>query len=551
MRCVATSPALVTAFVLIPALPVTSAATLGRDRDPVVLTGAALPDLIGLSPSRIVAFRYEGGWVQIPVQVDERAVVDFGTIYGTTPSGFTILTYTDSGTFTGPDPNPIFDADDELVLMGRDAGERSTGAVEPPATLPGSGVELTITDPLSADVGYAYLFESDGTLDPGAGVSLVTYNFVLQSGDYLSTYNTQNGPNPENSWVTTTAYSVHFADRWIRDETAVTRGGASGVDILDRHKALFAPGNCTRSENTFSNGEGAFIVNHQGPLRALRGYVGANSGPTTYRIHTFYEAREDLFTALRVHPIPGIMDYFDYSPAASGMTYRNDLNLGGVLVDGVPDAVVLGQIHWEMVSGAQGTQVSTLLLHTDIPNFTYTSYYSDNLTPPATQCTGDAFEYGASGFRETQAIPNTDPALGAYRIFEATRVLAYDAPGQTAAWAAARAAEAAQPLAATAAPYRPTTTIAGDAPAPPFRLAIGPNPLTTELQVDFTLTREGPLTLRLYNAGGRAAATVIDGNWPAGQHRVRWSAAGLRPGVYFARALISGRPAEARIVRLP
>ena len=43
--------------------------TLDRDRDPVVLTGAELPSLLGLAPSAVVAFRYQGGWVQIPVQV--------------------------------------------------------------------------------------------------------------------------------------------------------------------------------------------------------------------------------------------------------------------------------------------------------------------------------------------------------------------------------------------------------------------------------------------------------------------------------------------------
>jgi hypothetical protein len=33
--------------------------------------------LIGLDPENIVAFRYEGAWVQIPLQVDELHVVTF------------------------------------------------------------------------------------------------------------------------------------------------------------------------------------------------------------------------------------------------------------------------------------------------------------------------------------------------------------------------------------------------------------------------------------------------------------------------------------------
>jgi hypothetical protein len=215
----------------------------------------------------------------------------------------------------------------------------------------------------------------------------------------------------------------------------VTAGGATGADLLDRHKAMFAPGNCQRTENTFSNGEGAFIANRAGPVRALRGYVGANSGPTTYRVHTFYESREDILTALRVHAIPGIMDLFDYAPAASGMIYRNDLNPGGVPIDGNPDAVAPGAVRGEMVTGSQGTLAMTSLLDTNIPGFTVTSYYSDDSTPPVTQCTGDAFEYGTSGFWRNGSIPNTDPALGAYYVLEGRRVIAYAAPGQDAAFA--------------------------------------------------------------------------------------------------------------------
>jgi hypothetical protein len=58
----------------------------------------------------------------------------------------------------------------------------------------------------------------------------------------------------------------------------------------------------------------------------------------------FYQRREDITTYLRVHAIPGVMDFFDYSPAATGMTYRNDLNPAGVRVDGVPDAPALGPL---------------------------------------------------------------------------------------------------------------------------------------------------------------------------------------------------------------
>jgi len=428
---------------------------LDRPADPIVFTGADVPALTGIAPGDLVGFRYDSGWQQIPVQVDERALKDLGSIYNSSPNGIVILTYTDAGTFSGPDPDPTLDSDDEIVFMAKDAGGMPPSFSEPAGVIANTGVEVEIADPLNgSQTGYVYLFRQDGTLSPSAGQQYVSYTFDLLSGPYLTTYNTQDGPNPEDSVVTTPHYSHHFSDRWISDETRITMGAATGVDILDRHKALFAPGNCVRSENTFSDGEGAFIVNKSGPVRALRSYIGANSGPLTQREHVFYERRQDMRTFLRVHSIPGIMDFFDYSPAAAGMTYYDDLNTSGVTIDGNPDSVALGAIQWEMVTGAQGSLVMTSLLLTDIAGLTYTSYYLDDLTPDVTQCTGDAFAYGSSGVRVNQTIPCTDPALGCTNYLHGTRIMYYEAPGLTVAGAQALNDQANTPLTSTSRPWR-------------------------------------------------------------------------------------------------
>jgi hypothetical protein len=519
------------------------------------LTGASLSELLGDAPGGIVAFRYDGGWTQIPVQIDERKIVDFGTIYDSTATGFTILTYADAGTFTGGDPDPTFDADDELVLMGREAGTRAVFAGEPAGVLAGSGLELAVTDPLTGTAAYAYLFLGDGSLFPNAGAADISYDFVLLAGDYKTHYDVHNGPNPENSMVTTSAYSVHFADRWICGHMHVTKGGASGVDILDRRKALFAPGNCTRSENTFSNGEGAFIVNRKGPVRALRGYVGANSGPTSHRIHAFYEEREDVLTMLRVHPIPGIVDFFDYSPAATGMTYRNNLNLTGVTIDGNDDAVTRGPIVWEMVSGLQGTLAMSLGLTTNIPGFRHSSYYLDDSTPLVTQCTGDNAAYGSSGIQVSDAIPNTDPALGAYSIFEASRVIAYGPPSQGAAFAEIAHDEATHPLTATAAPYDPGRSAVADGSNLPgadmLQLFFSPNPFRGPVRIRFSQAAPGTFSVSLHDVTGRLVAKWVEGTWESGVHEVVRDATGLPAGIYLARARdAAGGERTVRVVHI-
>ncbi len=364
--------------------------TLNRPEDPVVLTGADVPTLAGIAPGDLVAFRYGSGWVQIPVQVDERDTKTFAAIYnGVVPSSVTQLFYTDTDTWTGADSDPTLDANDEIVFMANDAGGVPPSFSEPANVVAGTGRQVSITDPLAPTLhGWVYLFRSDGSLDPSAGQSYVSYTFSLNSGNYKTTYtlgDTHPGlaGNPEYSTIVTPNYTYHFGDRWQEDEMTISIGGATNVDILDRHKPMFAPGNCGRHEDTFDGYvntapiEGAFVANKSGAVRAIRSYVGANSGPLTQRDQIFYAQRQEIRTYLRVHAIPSVMDFFDYSPAASGMTYYNDLNTGGITIDGVPETPVAGAFQWQMVTGAQGTVVQAGALSSNIAGFTYTSYYYD------------------------------------------------------------------------------------------------------------------------------------------------------------------------------
>jgi hypothetical protein len=253
--------------------------------------------------------------------------------------------------------------------------------------------------------------------------------------------------------VTAPYYQHHFSDRWASDAIKVTAPSASQVDILDRHKALFGPGNCGRTEDTFDAGEGAFVTNTAGAVRVIRSYIGANSGPNTQREHVFYERREDIRTSLRVHEIPGIMDFFDYSPAASGMTYRNDLNPDGFTIDGAPDSPVAGAPTWEQVTGPQGSMTMVNQLSTSFTPTGVTSYHLDDSTPPVTQCTGDAFAYGQSGTWFNGTIPCTDPGTGCTTTLSATRSIYFGSPGATAAGATALSNGIAQPLATTVTSY--------------------------------------------------------------------------------------------------
>ncbi len=455
--------------------------TVVRPDEPAVLVGADLPDLMGLAPGRIVAFAHTRSgdvpvWRQIPVQVDERKVVDFGsqpgsnasagvtgTVYGTAPIGVTALQYADPGTFVGADPNATFDADDELVVMVADAGGkvRSGEESEPAGVVAGSGVVVQLDDPLGDDdQGWVHLFESTGSLAPSAGADYVDYDFDLTSGPYATTYKRATGPNPETSVATTAAYRIGFTDRWTEDSWQITAGGATGVDVLDGVKARFALSTCGRSNKTFREAEGAFVANIDGPVRAIRSYVGANSGPLTQRTHLLYRDREVVITDLRVHDIPAIMDFIDYSAAGYGMTYSSSAYPAGVPIDGVPDPSIGTALpDWQLATGAQGSVLvtedleSTLLTGATTLDTLANGFHLDDAATTVDQCWGDADFIGASGVSFVTPIPNTDPREVPFATFRTHRTLRFSGPGATAAEAAEWAADVRTPLTVTVTPY--------------------------------------------------------------------------------------------------
>ena len=498
--------------------PPAAAALTARDSDPVVLKGSQAGNLAGIDPGRLVAFRWTGSaWDQIPLQVDERKTIDMQSLYpwvtGGANQGYVtnylvpvnVEVYADPDTRTGADPDATLDPNDEFVFMAFDSGSKAPVDSDPAHVVPRSGVELELDDPLNGDSSFVYLFRSDGNLSPGAGRQYVTYSPSLQNGigsSYRDNYryffplNTNppaNGYNNENTTLTTPSYSVHSIDRWIDDQLRITSGSASGADILDRDKVAFTPGYCGRTEDTFTgrenfnssdNAEGAFVTNRAGPVRAIRSYIGANSGPYTQREQIFYRDRQDSRTYLRVHSIPYVMSFTDYSPAASGMTWRSSINTTGVTVDGTPDLFTVpgfidprdltgiqypsagaGVSGWEQITGTQGTVDAVSRLVTDIPNVAVTAYYLDNSSPsttfnqsqmtgdPTYQCTGDAFAYGASGLQLKVAtpigtdLPNTDPrAGGSENEVTMERSIFYGPPGGNSVEAESRRQQVDNPI---------------------------------------------------------------------------------------------------------
>jgi len=473
-----------------------------READPVVLTGNQIPGLIGAAPSDIVAFRWDGSWKRVPVQVDERKVADLRVIRQRPMSNpqFIAEVYADPNTWTGadgtpqrPTGNPVngdpipgttgdpnFDQNDEIAMMSRDAGTSAAGENDPNGVLAKSRTPVRASDPLNPGTDrFLYLFRTSAKLDPSAGQDLVSYDWIFSpplTDGYLFGYDFDgvaegdsgfmhpNSPlaNPEASVVRTDEYEQTFPARWMVDGLKIKVGGATGVDILDGDKSTVGLAGCGRNEMTFSRGGGGAIANIDGPVRAIRSYIGANSGTFTQRDQIYYEGRVDTNTYLRVHP--GITDFvlaMDYSEAAFGMIYRNSQNPAGVTINGKSDASagttddgvsVDGKLDWDQATGAQGSLTNVTRVDSSIPGLIFRGYYQDTLSPPANMnailCSGDTHAIGASGPSLTMPAGswNTDPTLGSAYDFTGSRTTYYSGPGATAATGNLRSDQVDKPL---------------------------------------------------------------------------------------------------------
>ncbi|MCB1039234.1 MAG: hypothetical protein KDA94_06855, partial [Acidimicrobiales bacterium] len=417
-------------------------ASLGRPEAPVVLTGSSLPRLATSDPSRVVGFAWDGKvWHQVPVQVDERDLVNPGVIrhwpesqWHDLPDGrpFEILVYTTPRaaspgyrwwpTYTPVDRNPKVDADDEVVFLADDTAKEAAREISrPTGVVKSTEQHVTVTDPLDPKaVGHLYLFRSTTLTGGGAGTTGVDYDFSLDSGDYLATYrmgqaalapNGRDGPNREHSTVTTPTYTASYADRWVNDGLGAVREGQAQTPLLERSMIRTDIDSCGRTEATFTRG-GAFIVNVSGPVRAIRSYIGSNSGYYNSATDLFYPARQDTVNELRLHKGAGTASFDDLRTGLSGMTYR-DSNGTEAVVDGVPDAVAPTPASWQMVSGAPGSIITTRAIDTDITEGEVTTYYQDQQPADPVPCTGDAAAWGQHGTRMTGPdggpLPCTDP----------------------------------------------------------------------------------------------------------------------------------------------
>ena len=530
-------------------LAIPTAATAGlddRDSEPLVLTGTDLPLLLGSDPRDVVAFSWFGSWRQVPVQVDERKMIDYRPVRQlpfNNGNEFREMAYADPDTWaeadgvpqtvtnpgdrgsgaviSGTTGDPTVDENDEIAMMTEDAGGSAAGKPAPGGVVAGTRTPVKITDPLDPDSSrFIYLFRTDSGLNPDAGTDYVSYRQIYSPGllggyrdgyNYSSIGDNVNGPpvNPEDSRVKTSRYEIGIPGRWMIDRLVIAAGEGE-ADILDGDKSTVSPTGCGRNELTFSRGGGGFIANIDGPVRAIRSFIGANSGTFTQREYIFYEGMFENRTFLRVHPgINQFVTAMDLSPDAIGMTYRNQLNPDGVTIDGIPDAPVAGPFDWEQFSGAMGSVTNVARYESDIEGLVRSSYYQDDATPPSNSsmlCSGDDHSYGAAGPMLSTSQNNTDPTLVdtfpdlPLSHFQSVRYSWFDGPEADAGLAALRSGQVDHPI-------RFETGAATDPAPEPGKAALKVTAKPNRIRIAAGGKRR--IRIKVRNVGDEAATRVL------------------------------------------
>jgi len=338
-----------------------SHATVDRSFQPAIVTGNDVVSFVGQPVNELFVYAYKAGrWVQIPFQIDEKT---------TNEAGQRIYTATGDG---------VLDADEELVFMVKDLGERA---------------------PLHAWVDGA---END-----------LRYEIVVDAGGGTLRWGyLYHGAGLHRTFTQDYARFIGSAERIVAERYAVSflPGGFglneltlnnSGVNILDRTKIRirlsFPIGSLTFTEENLPLSRPPVVPVKDGPVRLILGERGGFAYGTMLQMSTEVDVSDEL-------PPFSSLSYMHFSTdfniqavsTSTATTYVDSTMAQPVIIDGQPDNVPAWPVPaWRQISHPTGTLIEV----SDISGLggTQRNYYRDNVRS-AEGDTGDGHSYGEFGF---------------------------------------------------------------------------------------------------------------------------------------------------------
>lgn len=512
-RCYAKLTVLLAGLVIIQVVDsIAQINTIARQHEPIIMTGQSFADFDGAPIQQLSLYSYDASnstWMQIPFQIDER---------------------TNFGNFAFPpdsvDQTAGFDANDELVFMASDLGDRAPVWIDDPNSKQFVRYEIAITDaanPNDIKTGWAYLFQST-TITIGQPSSYVEY---VPSPNQDTGQDTVIGVDP----VLGKTYKLAGTDKGLFGYLSIP--SVSEQNLFDREKIRGKSTNILFRD--FNEESGFTFIRLQviaGPVRIIRNVtlslLGLVDAPLPFQ---YFRNSVFLGGTLTIVPLPLntkitlLRHSIDLSSAASGMQFYNPNNTA-ILVDGASDANInpalelLPEINWTLITGEQGT-IASLFQIPEIGD-NQQLYYKDNAQFDS-EDTGDGLSYGDSGILITgQEIlgefplalkafffgPNQPSSLGAELAMFEENPLTTETTAQDAGTVAVEIVDEEAGIPKTFAlqqnfpnPFNPSTVIKYQVPAN---------------------LNGSELTLKIYNLLGQEIRTLVNKAHASGFYNVTW-----------------------------
>ena len=352
------------------AAPATPAA-LTRAMDPVILPGDRLPVWTGVALDQLFLYAYRhAGWEQIPWQFDEKQ----------------------DGLYVANEDGRL-DADDELVFMARDCGDRATASqwIAHADARTHRRYEITVTDPLHAgERCWVYLYRST-TLSRAETTDYVDYSdYTAASESYRLTLQRAN---------------------LIAEDLQLF---GSETDILDRTKVRIQSGGSLINEEQLSPADprSDWYGIRDGHVRTITHFVAYDPDSSQSSILLTLINYRDMFkerVTFDLSSLTSTLDAFRYSadltPAMAGGTYYDANTPAGVPVDGSPDTVATTPFSpWNQVTHPTRGSIVQVIDPTPLGG-TPSTYYKDDSRYDGAD-TGDRRSYADPGVLVTSSNAN-------------------------------------------------------------------------------------------------------------------------------------------------
>ena len=384
--------------------------------------------------------------------------------------------------------------------------------------------------------------------------------------------------DPETQFASSEVYTIGFSPKHgLVNHIAIKPPYGTGVDFFDTQKVRFnglfsigdSPyGTFAPGRNTDSATENAFIPFDKNDYMAyVENPVVRSIRETRYTffIQTFSQIAF-FYVTVKLYPYSGTikggasidpeelaelyptanisveLDYlrqsWDLSEQATGMTFYNHYNRGGIPIDGNQDAVDtrvdLPIEEWSMVTGNQGTLFS--MVHFDERNWqTVALYYHDNSQGGQADSdivsgkeTGDGKSFGDHGIYFRSLSPDSPINL------ELDFTAYFLAANQT--------LDMAEELVSWTSNPAYLTAVKNETPAAQpdayLLLPAFPNPFNAKTRIRFLSPASAPIRLEVRDIRGRHVKTIANRIFTSGQHDLYWdgtdeSEVNAPSGIYF------------------